>query len=279
MMEARMTVEAQVAKHYTHGSLEQALFDALRKAGKNPDALQPDDLAGVDEFHFGWRAVTVELAKSLKLKPQSHLLDIGSGIGGPARYFANAFGCKVTGVDLTPEFVEVATSLTRRCGLDDRVSFRQGSALALPFEDARFDAATLIHVGMNIADKTKLFAEAHRVLKKGGTFLVYDIMRMANAAIPYPMPWSQVAETSFVETPEAYRTKLREAGFTVGAETNRRDFCMAVAREMREKAEKGGPPPVNLSVLMGAEGKPRLDNVFATLEAGTIAPVQIEATK
>jgi ubiquinone/menaquinone biosynthesis C-methylase UbiE len=271
-----MTVEAKVAQHYTHGSLEDAIIAALKAAGKNPDTLQPDDFAGIDEFHLGWRAATTELAKTLTLTPQSQLLDIGSGIGGPARYFASALGCEVTGIDLTQEFVDVANSLTRRCGLAGRASFRQASALAMPFKDASFDAATLIHVGMNIKDKATLFAEAHRVLRKGGRFVVYDVMRMADTALSFPMPWAQSIETSFVETPEAYRTKLREAGFTVGAETNRREFCLKLAQEMREKAQREGPPPLGPQVLMGATAKERLGNVFAALEAGTIAPVQIE---
>ena len=122
-----------------------------------------------------------------------HLLDVGSGIGGPARTFADAFGCRVTGVDLTEEFVEAANALTRRCGLSDRVSFRQASALALPFADASFDAATLIHVGMNIEDKAGLFAEVRRVLKPDARFGVYDIMRVAEGEIPYPMPWAATA--------------------------------------------------------------------------------------
>ena len=271
-----MTVEAQVADHYTHGSLEAAILGALKAAGKNPDALKPDDLGGADEFHLGWRAATMELAKALKLAPASQLLDIGSGIGGPARYFASAFGCAVTGIDLTQEFVDVANSLTRRCGLADRAKFKQASALAMPFKDATFDAATLIHVGMNIKDKAKLFAEAHRVLRKGGTFVVYDVMRMADAALPFPMPWAQSIETSFVETPEAYHTLLREAGFTTGAETNRREFSLKLAQEMREKAEKEGPPILGPQVLMGPAAKERLGNVFAALGSGLIAPVEID---
>ncbi len=147
----------------------------------------------------------------------------------------------------------------------------------MPFDNASFDAATLIHVGMNIEDKATLFSEAHRVLRKCGTFVVYDVMRMADAALPYPMPWAQTAETSFVETPEGYRTLLREAGFTVGAETNRREFCLKLLREMREKVAREGPPLLGPHVLMGATAKERLSNVFATLEAGTIAPVQLEA--
>jgi SAM-dependent methyltransferase len=138
-----MSVETDVVGHYTEGTLEQRIFTALRQAGKNPDRLDPDDLAPVDEFHHGGRAATAAFAPRLNLQPGMHLLEIGSGIGGPARYFARHQGCQVTGIDLTEEFVAVARMLTSRLGMDDQVSFEQGSALSMPFAGASFDVATL----------------------------------------------------------------------------------------------------------------------------------------
>jgi ubiquinone/menaquinone biosynthesis C-methylase UbiE len=272
-----MDTERQVAKHYTHGALEGAILKALKSAGKDIDKLISGDLSGVDEFHLGWHAVTVELAKDLGFKRGMEVLDAGSGIGGPARYFAEAHGCRVTGIDLTPEFVDVATSLTRRCGLSDKVSFQQASALALPFEAGTFDAATLIHVGMNIKDKAKLFAEVRRVLKKGGRFGVYDVMRMEEKDIPYPMPWAMTAETSFVEPPDTYRKLLAAASFTIESETNRRHLVLKLGQEMREDAAKQGSPALGLSALLGPAAKERLANVTATLEGGTIAPIEMIA--
>ena len=160
-----MNTEQQVATHYTHGSLQQAILDALKQMGKDPERFTAMDLSTGDEFHLGWLPATAALAKDLGLAPGMHVLDVGCGIGGPARYFAEAHKCRVTGIDLTEEFVQVAAELTRRCGLADLVTFRQGSALDLPFDAGTFDAATLIHVGMNIADKARLFEEVRRVLK------------------------------------------------------------------------------------------------------------------
>src|SRR5438552_10568272 len=145
-----MDTEQQVARYYGRAGLEAGILDALKANGKDIDKLAPSDLSGADEFHLGWHAMTVELAKDLGLRRDMHVLDVGSGIGGPARYFAETCGSRVTGIDLTPEFVATANGLTRRCGLGERGSFRQASALALPFEAEEFDAATLIHVGMNI---------------------------------------------------------------------------------------------------------------------------------
>jgi len=115
-----MTVEGEVARHYTQSELTRTVLDALRSAGKNTDALTPADLAGVDEFHTGWGPQTVALAQTLELTPQLKVLDVGSGIGGPARHFASAYGCDVTGIDLTPAFVELANELTFRTGLAGR---------------------------------------------------------------------------------------------------------------------------------------------------------------
>ncbi|MGO4706710.1 class I SAM-dependent methyltransferase [Microvirga sp. 2MCAF38] len=272
-----MDIERQVARHYTRGALESAILDALKASGKEIDRLTPSDLSGADEFHLGWRSATVELGKDLELGPDTRVLDIGSGIGGPARYFAEAYGSHVTGVDLTAEFVEVANALTQRCGLADRVAFREASGLALPFDDGSFDRATLIHVGMNIQDKAKLFAEVRRVLRRGGMFGVYDIMRLNDDPLPFPMPWANSEETSFVETSDTYKGLLERAGFVVVKETDRRDMSLKLGREMRENAARNGAPPLGLHILMGPATPERLGNVMKTLEHGSIAPVEIIA--
>src|SRR3984957_17377530 len=112
-----VTIETHVAEHYTQGTLEQRILTALREAGKDPDRLDPDDLAPVDGVHPGGRSATAAFAPRLKLRPGIHLLEIGSGIGGPARYFARYHGCRVTGIDLTEEFIVVSRALTRRLGM------------------------------------------------------------------------------------------------------------------------------------------------------------------
>jgi ubiquinone/menaquinone biosynthesis C-methylase UbiE len=272
-----MNPERKVAEHYTHGSLLQTILDALKQMGKDPERFAAKDLSTGDELHLGWLPATGALAKDLGLAPGMHVLDVGSGLGGPARYFADAHRCRVIGVDLTEEFVQAAVELTRRCGLGDLVTFRQGSALELPFDAGTFDAATLIHVGMNIADKAKLFENVRRALKPGGLFGVYEVMRAEAGDLPYPMPWAQTSETSFVETPETYRRLLSAAGFRIEREENRRAFVLDLAREMRAKIEKEGLPPLNQHALTGPALRERLANVMATLDRGTIAPVEMIA--
>jgi len=272
-----MDVEQQVAAHYGRGDLERIILDALAAAGKDTPTLTSLDLSAVDEFHLGGRTATNELARQLGLKPGMHVLDIGSGLGGPARHFAEAFGCRVTGIDLTPEFVETANALTRRLGLADRVAFQQGSGLSLPFPAGAFDAATLIHVGMNIGDKARLFSEARRVLKDGARFGVYDVMHVQPDEVPYPMPWATSPATSFLEKPDSYRRLLAAAGFELQSERNQHEFVLRLSREMRERAAAQGTPPLGVHTLIGPASKEWFANAMATLERGTIAPIEMIA--
>jgi len=274
-----MDIEAGVARYYTQGHLHSAIIDALRASGKDVDALTTDDLSAADEFHLGWRAVTVELARDLDLTAGTELLDIGSGIGGPARYFAATFGCKVIGVDLTEEFVQVATALTARCRLAALASFVRGSGLALPFPDDSFDRCTLIHVGMNVADKARLFAEARRVLRPGGAFLVYDVMRLDASELPYPMPWAERPGASFVETSLSYQRLLQAAGFVIEREVDRRAQTLELGRAMRAQVAQHGVPPLGLHLIMGPASRERLGNVMTALERGSIAPIELIARR
>lgn len=272
-----MDVEEQVAAHYSRGNLERSILDALSGSGKDIEKLVPSDLSEVDEFHLGWRAATDALARQLGLTSGMHVLDVGSGIGGPARYFAETYGCRVDGIDLTPDFVDTANRLTRRCGLADRVTFQRASAISLPFSDGVFDAATLIHVGMNIQDKAKLFSEMRRVLKDGAHIGVYDVMHMQPEEVPYPMPWAASPETSFLETPETYRRQLAKAGFILQSERSQRDLALKLSREAREKAAAHGAPPLGPHLTMGSAARERLGNVMAMLERGVIAPIEMVA--
>ena len=230
-----VSIETHVAEHYTQGSLEQRILTALREAGKDPERLDSDDLAPVDEFHHGGRAATAAFAPKLKLRPGINLLEIGSGIGGPARYFARHHSCRVTGIDLTEEFIVVSRALTRRLGMEGQVSFEQGSALSMPFSAATFDVATLLHVGMNIAEKTRLFAEVRRVLKPGGIFGIYDQMREADGELTFPVPWSSIPQTSFVETRATYKRLLTENGFEVIWERSCREDALASFNRRRQR--------------------------------------------
>lgn len=268
-------IEQQVASHYARGSLQQAIVDGLKAMGRDGGPIRLEDLAGVDEFHMGGHQATVELADGLGLDGGMHLLDVGSGIGGPARYFAHRFGCRVTGIDLTPDYVSAAQWLTQQVGLGDRVAFQAGSALDMPFEDGQFDAATLIHVGMNIEDKARLFAELHRLVKPGGCFGLYDVMRAGDGDIAFPVPWADSEATSFLARPADYRQGLAAAGFEVATQRNQAALAIAFFERLRARMAEQGPPPLGLHVLMGPEAGGKLANMIAQVQAGRIAPIEM----
>jgi ubiquinone/menaquinone biosynthesis C-methylase UbiE len=271
-----MNVEQQVATHYTRGMLEQKILGALRSAGKNVEQLSSRDLELLDNLHVGGREAIDGLADFMELNPGMLLLDVGCGIGGPARYFAER-GCHVTGLDLTDEFVRVASSLTRLLKLDGTVQFRQGSALEMPFSPATFDGAYMIHVGMNIQDKVGIFREVARVLKRGGRFAIFDLMLKGNGAIEFPMPWAVNAETSFVSTVEDYRQALERAGFRIDHERERRQFALEFMEKMRERASAGSPPVLGVHILMGEQAPLMLKNVNQAIAAGALEPVELMA--
>ena len=270
-----MAVEPEVANHYTTGGLFERIKAALKANDVDPEKATPDDLKPVDEFHIGGVAATRDLLGQIKVTPSMHLLDIGSGIGGASRFVKGATGCTVTGLDLTPEFVETATALSRMVGLDKGTSFQTGSALDMPFANDSFDAALLLHVGMNIPDKPRLMAEAGRVLKPGASFAVYEVMKTDLDEIDFPVPWANTPETSFLATLEEYQTAAEAAGFTVVATRNRREFALEFFAELRAQLDADIPPPLGLNLLMGETRVIKVKNMVSNISSGRIAPIEM----
>ena len=271
-----MSVEQQVSTHYTTGALEQKILGALRNAGKDPAHLSSDDIAPLDNFHLGGRQAIEDLSSFMHLSPGMHLLDVGCGVGGPARYFAEQ-GCQVTGLDLTEEFVQVAESLTRMLKLDGNARFQQGSALEMPFPSGTFDGAYMIHVGMNIEDKAGVFREVGRVLKRGGRFTIFDILRTGEGALEFPLPWAVSPETSFVRTMEDYRKMLEVVGFRVEHERGRHQFAVEEMQKRMARGPSGAPPVIGVHILMGEKAPVMLKNVNEAIAGGKLDPVEIVA--
>lgn len=270
-----MNTDKLVSRHYSNESLEKTILDALTAAGKDLKNLSHADLAPVDEFHIGGRQATIDFAGQLDLHPGMHLLDVGCGLGGASRYFAQEHGCRVTGIDLTEDYVNAARMLSGRVGLDGVVSYQPASALSLPFPDGSFDGAYMLHVGMNIADKAKVFAEVRRVLKPGSVFGIYDVMRENEGEFSYPVPWSAVPETNFIDTAANYKQSLASAGFVVHQERSRRDFAVEFFRQMRERMAQSAPSPLGLQIVMGATAPQKVANMIGLLDRGVIAPTEI----
>lgn len=274
-----MTTDDRIASHYSGGALLSAIAVGLDALGKTFDTATIADLAPVDEFHIGGRPATTELCEQLHMQPGSTVLDVGCGIGGTARFIASTFGCDVTGIDLTPEYIDVATELTTKVGLDNQVRFEVGSALAMPFDDGSFDVATQLHVGMNIDDKNSLFAEVSRVLKPGGRFGVYDIMRTSDEAHEFPVPWAADESMSFVADPATNRAALEAGGFLVTAQRDRGEAAGFFAAQRQKAAEVGGPPPLGVHVIIGGDAPVKIANLVEAIGAGTLAPFEIICEK
>ena len=272
-----MSTEAAVAGHYGRVRLEEMILAAAACEGKDPERLTALDLAAVDEFHVGGLESTQELAGQMELRAGMRLLDVGSGLGGPGRYFAAEHGCRVTGVDLTEEFVRVATSLTKRTKLEGLAEFRQGSALELPFAAGTFDGAYMIHVGMNIADKAGVFCEVRRVLKASGLFTIFDFVRSGDGPLRYPVPWALSEETSFVVPAKEYRDALENAGFRIVQERDRRAFAIAFTEQRMPRIAHGGPPTLGLQLLMGEKMPLMMGNMLAMMKEGVLEPTEIHS--
>lgn len=264
-----------IAAHYTVGDLERRILDAVASAGIPLDRLTVDDLAPADEFHIGGRAATEALLDEAGFPPGAHVLDVGSGLGGTARYLAAVHGHRVAGVDVTEDYVAAARTLTRLIGLEDRVRFTAASALHLPFPHDTFDAAIQLHLGMNVADKAALVAEVARVLRPGAPFAIYDVMGEADAAVDLPVPWASTPDASHLATADTYVSLLEGAGFRVRHVRDRRDFAMEFFAGLRGRSE--APPPIGLHLLMGPDAPVKLRNTATAVERGAIAPVEIVA--
>lgn len=272
-----MLTPADVASHYTRGCLTGAITSGLAALGKAPQTVTVDDLAPVDEFHIGGRTATKEFIDQLALSAEMQVLDIGCGLGGPARFVASRHGCKVAGLDLTAEYVETGNALCAWVGLSRLVSLQQGSALAVPFADGTFDAAYMLHVGMNIGDKEKLAREVARILRPSSVFGIYDIMQIAPGPLIYPVPWASSSDMSALAEPDRYKKALQAAGFVIAAERDRREFALAFYAGMR--ATSGALPPLGLHLLMGTDIAEKLKNMIAGIAHGYIAPVELIARK
>jgi sarcosine/dimethylglycine N-methyltransferase len=253
-----------VKEHYTVDGLTQRLKAAL---GPETQPLNPQQLAALDQFHTRGLAATADLAKLVGLEANMAVLDIGAGVGGPARFLAATYGCHVTGVDLSESFVEAARYLTSRTGQSERVAFQAANALALPFEAAAFDVVLLQHVAMNISDRPALYREVRRVLKPRGRFGTFDVV-LSGGEPQFPVPWARTPESSFLLTASATREAIENAGFhTLVAQ----DDTGAAKEWFATMRAAGPPPPPNLGTIMGPDFPQLAANLARSIMEGRVS--------
>jgi sarcosine/dimethylglycine N-methyltransferase len=269
-----MATDPRIERHYTSDAIAERILAALREASGRDVAITPDTLAPLDHFHGRGLAATKALAQALAPRPGEHLLDIGCGIGGPARWFAATFGCQVTGIDLTEAFCRAAEALTAACGLTQSVHIRQASATDLPFADATFDHAYSQNVAMNIADKQRYYREAFRVLRPGGRFAVTQAAAGPNGSPTYPQPWASIPDTSFLATPDEIRADIAAAGFTIVDFRDATGETIAFHEASRRRLAASGPPKLGMQVLMGPIMREAMRNGAQSTAEGRLLTIE-----
>ena len=231
-----MTIEQKVIEHYGSHGIADTIFSLLGKRS----GISVEELSPYDEMHIGGRPATEHFINLLDLQAGMSVLDVGCGIGGAARYTADKTDSGIIGIDLTPDFIDTAIDLTMATDILNKPVFQVASALDLPFEGEIFDAAYMIHAGMNIEDKAGVYREVFRVLKTGSVFGIYDIMgAQGDNGFQFPVPWAESAETSFLVPSKQIASLLEEAGFEIVKVENRRDFALGVFKKMQEMEEAG----------------------------------------
>ena len=274
-----MTGANAIADHWGRGDVYGLIVSALNTMSKPLDGLTVEDLAPVDHFHARAFAATVELADELPLKAGQHIVDIGCGIGGPARYIAKRFQCTVSGIDITEPFVEAANKLTALVRVEGQVKIEHGDGQHLPYADASFDGGYTQHVTMNVADRAGFFAEAYRVLKPGAFFALSEHGLGPKGEPHYPLPWSDDGSGAYLVPPAETRAFFEEAGFEDIVIEDTGAKYVAGYKVMIEKAEKGALPPLGIHILLGETALDKIRNAARNIEEGRTHPIQLICRK
>lgn len=260
--------EQSVNDHYSQTDFSSKILKALLDAGKDVDSLTQEDLSSFDQFHSGGLGATKELASLAGLFEGMQVLDIGSGIGGPARMLASEYGCQVTGIDLTEEFCLAAEMLTARLGLTDKVRFQCGNALDLPFDDEAFDLVWMQNSSMNIPDKDRLYSEVRRVLRPKGRLATQDVLSGLIAPLHYPVMWADNPSVNSMITAIELQHLLTSLGFKEVAWHDVTELTIKVQRDRMAAMEAEQPAPLGLGVIVSADLSTKGTNALRNNEEG-----------
>jgi len=271
--------EDHIHRYYTPTDLYDRILDGLAKLGRELPDVTLDDLAPVDEFHIRGDVATRELIDLSGFTPDMHILEVGCGIGGAARRLARETGCRVTGIDLSIEYIETARSLTQLLNMPEDITFVAGSALALPFDDNTFDGAWSIQMNMNVEDKRSWLNELFRVLKPGSRLVLYEVCGHKNTPLHYPVPWAQHESMSFLVPPDAFRELIQSAGFEIEIWNDKTDLAREEFAQAKKPEGKPELPILGSYLLVGDDIKTKAYNLRCNLEEERVSLIESVAVK
>lgn len=269
----------QIHGYYSPDGLYEKIIDGLARLGKDPAHITLDDLQPVDEFHIRGDTATRELIALCGFTPDMHVLDIGCGIGGSTRRLARERACRVTGIDLSEEYIDTARRLTRLLGMQDTVAFHAASALDLPFDGDTFDGAWSIQMNMNVEDKLAWLEETRRVLKPGARLVLYEVCGSRNTPPHFPVPWAQDGSMSFLVPPESFRELITSAGFEVAAWNDKTHLARQAFANAKEPVGEPNLPPLGVWLLVGRDIPYKAWNLRRNLDEDRVSLIEAVAVK
>ncbi len=268
------TIEQNVINHYQQGGLLGRIESRLKESGTELNSVKQSDLSFLDELHIGGQEMTIQLAKTAALPEGTTVLDVGCGLGGPARMLATEYGCRVTGLDLTEEFCKTAEILTQAVGLSEKVDFINGNALDIPFEPETFDAIWSQHCSMNIKDKLQLYTQFSKVVKTGGKLVIHDITAGSNQPVHFPVPWAKEPSVNFLISEEELLNLLEEKGFKPVHWQDVSEKALNWFKQQKIKPAAGDKPLLSQKLVFGHELKTMAKNVIRNLEEERIKVIE-----
>jgi len=271
--------DQHIRRYYSPNGLYDRIIQGLVKLGKDLSRVTLDDLQPVDEFHIRGDTATKELIRLSGFTPEMHILDVGCGIGGSTRRLSHQVGCRVTGIDLSDEYIETAIRLTQLLGMQDRVKFQAASALSLPFDDDHFDGVWSLQMNMNVEDKLSWLKETYRVLKPGGRAVFYEVCGNRNAPVHFPVPWAQDSSMSFLVPPETFRSILITAGFEIAVWNDRTDLAQKAFADAKKPEGEPKLPVLGVYLLVGNDIQTKAYNLHRNLDEKRVSLIETVAVK
>lgn len=274
-----MTKAQEISDHWGKGDVYSRILETMELAGIDPNTLTIEQLAPVDHFHARGFPATVELADALPIREGDTLVDIGCGIGGPARYLAKRFNCRVEGIDITAPFIDAANKLSALVAMQDAVRCQHGDGQNLPYKDETFDGGYSQHVLMNVPDRTTFFAEAFRVLKPGAFFALTEHGLGPVGEPHHPVPWSEDGCGAYLMRPSDTVDILKETGFRNIEVTDTGEKYLQGYKAAMALAAKGEAPVFGTHILLGELAPQIVKNAARNIEERRTQPVQIICRK